>query len=57
MSAELLALIIARAEERGAEWAIRAKAQVVYSLAGDEAYKALAREVCEEARKRDARSR
>ena len=39
------------AEERGAEWAIRARAQVVYSLVGDEAYRTLAREVCAEARK------
>ena len=38
------------AEERGAEWAIRAKAQVVYALAGDAAYALLAREVCEQAR-------
>ena len=40
------------AEERGAEWAIRAKAQVVYALAGDAAYALLARDVCREARKR-----
>jgi hypothetical protein len=39
------------AEERGAEWAIRAKAQVVYTLVGDEAYKLLSREVCRNARK------
>lgn len=38
------------AEERGAEWAIRAKAQVVYALAGDASYVMLAREVCEQAR-------
>ena len=38
------------AEERGAEWAIRAKAQVVYSLAGDASYVMLAKEVCEQAR-------
>jgi hypothetical protein len=43
---------IEAAEERGAEWAIRAKAQVVYALAGDDAYTLLAREVCREARKR-----
>ena len=38
------------AEERGAEWAIRAKAQVVYSLAGDASYVMLAKKVCEQAR-------
>lgn len=47
------------AEERGAEWAIRAKAQVnedefykrlVYAVAGDASYVMLAREVCEQAR-------
>lgn len=40
------------AEERGAEWAIRAKAQVVYSLVGDAAYSLLAREVCNKAREK-----
>jgi DNA repair exonuclease SbcCD ATPase subunit len=40
------------AEERGAEWAIRAKAQVVYALAGDAAYSLLAREVCNKAREK-----
>ncbi len=43
------------AEERGAEWAIRAKAQVVYTLVGDEAYQMLAREVCRNARKEGGR--
>jgi hypothetical protein len=43
------------AEERGAEWAIRAKAQVVYALVGDEAYQMLAREVCRNARKEGGR--
>lgn len=40
------------AEERGAEWAIRAKAQVVYALVGDAAYSLLAREVCNKAREK-----
>lgn len=43
---------IEAAEERGATWALRAKAQVVYALAGDTAYALLARDVCREARKR-----
>lgn len=41
------------AEERGAAWAIRAKAQVVYALlGGDVAYALLAREVCNKAREK-----
>ena len=39
------------AEERGAFWCLKAGARVIYSMAGNDAYWLLAREVCNKARK------
>jgi hypothetical protein len=38
------------AEERGAYWCLKAGARVIYSTAGNDAYRLLAREVCDRAR-------
>jgi hypothetical protein len=45
------------AEERGAYWCLKAGARVIYSMVGNDAYRMLAREVCDKARdaRRDGR--